>query len=147
MRLEPLYTLRFTYPEEWRIGLGEPDSKESQWFFFSEGRCDGRISGAFRGANHPRQRSDGTFQPNFQGIIETDDDATIYVDIGGYGRAYPAGRRQIVGYSLHLSHDARYRWLNDTVCASTGEVRALESGDTELVLETAELIWEPLEGR
>jgi uncharacterized protein DUF3237 len=143
MRLEPLYSLRFTYPEEWGVNLADPGSTESQWFFIAEGRCEGRISGRFRGANHPRRRSDGTFEPNFQGVIETDDEATIYFDFGGYGRAYPVGRRQIVGYARHLSDDERYRWLNDTVSVSTGEVRVMEGQDTVLVLETAELIWEP----
>lgn len=64
----------------------------------------------------------------------------------GYGRAYPPGRRQIVGAVFHLSDTDRYRRLNDAVCVWVGEVR--EPADPnevepDLVLDVAELIWEP----
>ncbi len=144
MRLEPLYWLRFVYPEEWGIPLAGHESTEGQYFFIAEGRCSGRINGRFRGANHPRRRSDGTYEPNVQGVIETDDGATIFVDLRGYGRAYPLGRRQIVGAATHLSADERYRWLNDAIGVCVGEVRSRESEPAELVIEMAELIWEPL---
>ena len=67
-----------------------------------------------RGANHPRRRVDGTYCPDFQGVVETDDGAEVMFDWRGYGRAYPAGRRQIVVTGTHLSADERYRWLNDS---------------------------------
>ena len=65
----------------------------------------------------------------------------------GYGRAYPPGRRQIVGSDFHLSDSVRYRRLNDVVCVCVGEVRA--PGDPvaqspELVIDVGELIWEPI---
>jgi hypothetical protein len=143
MRLEPLYRVRFRYPEGWSVGLAAPGQSEGEraFFFLAEGRCEGRVSGRFRGANHPVRRSDGTFMPNFQGVIETDDGATVLFDMRGYGRAYPAGRRQIVAFATHVSEHERYRWLNDVVCASVGEVREAED---ELVVDVAELVWEPL---
>ena len=80
---------------------------------------------------------------DFQGVIETDDGAVIYFDHRGYGRAYPIGRRQIVGAVTHLCDGDDYRWLNDSIAVSTGEVRT--TGDkTELVIDVAELVWEPL---
>jgi hypothetical protein len=139
MRLEPLYRVRFEYPEGWSVEL---DGFE-QHFYVAEGRCEGEIAGRFRGANHPRRRADGTFCPDFQGVIETHDAATVFFDCRGYGRAYPAGRRQIVGFAFHLSDHERYRRLNDVVCACTGEVRTQGSG-TVLVLDVAELVWEPV---
>ena len=36
MRLEPLYRMRFTYPESWAVGL---DGGWQQMFFLAEGRC------------------------------------------------------------------------------------------------------------
>ncbi len=144
MRLEPLYRVRFTYSDGWTIVLAEPESTESQHFFLAEGRCQGRISGRFRGANHPHRRSDGTFLPDFQGVIETDDGAEVLFDYRGYGRAYPVGRRQIVVSGTHLSEDERYVWLNDTLSVGVGEVRAQEDGPTQLVIEWAELVWEPI---
>ena len=124
--------------------LSEQAPTETQHFLLAEGRCEGRIAGTLMGANHPRQRSDGTFEVNFQGVIETDDGAVIYFDYRGYGRTYPIGRRQIVGAVTHLCNEDGYRWLNDSVAVSTGEVRATENA-TELVIEVAELVWEPLE--
>ena len=81
MRLAPLYRVRFRYPESWAVGLGASGSPEGQHFFLAEGRCEGRIAGTFRGANHPRRRSDGTFLPDFQGVITTTDGAVIYFDV------------------------------------------------------------------
>ena len=144
MRLEPLYRVRFTYSDGWTIDLAEPECAESQHFFLAEGRCEGRISGRFRGANHPYRRSDGTFLSEFQGVIETDDGAEVLFDYRGYGRAYPAGRRQIVVSGTHLSDDERYAWLNDMLSVGVGEVRSQEDGPTQLVIEWAELVWEPL---
>ena len=140
MRLEPLYVARFHYPGAWAVDVG---AGEQQHFFLAEGRVEGRLTGRLRGANHPKRRSDGTFEPDFQGVLETDDGAVVYFDWQGYGRAYPAGARQIVAFARHLSDDERYRWLNDAVCAAVGEVRG-EPRPMELVLEVAELVWEPL---
>jgi hypothetical protein len=146
MRLEPLYRVRFAYPEEWAIEL---EGGWQQHFFIAEGRCESGTSGRFRGANFPlRRTSEGPFQPDFRAVIETDDGATIMVELRGYGRAYPIGRRQIVGSVLHLSDDARYRRLNDVVCVCVGEVRAAvdpDVDDADLVIDVAELIWEPIE--
>ena len=74
MRLEPLYRIRFTYPESWMIGL---DDGWEQHLFLAEGRCEGSISGRFRGANFPRRRGvAGPFRPDFRAVIETDDGAS-----------------------------------------------------------------------
>jgi hypothetical protein len=142
--LKHLYRVRFTYPEGWSIPLAEGASGESQHFYFAEGRCDGSLQGRFRGANHPRRRSDGTFLPDFQGIIETEDGGVVYFDYRGYGRAYPAGRRQIVSAATHLSADERYRWLNDVICVGVGEVRSEAGRGVELVLDIMELVWQPI---
>jgi hypothetical protein len=144
VRLEPLYLVRFSYYGGWGADLAGPDSAEGQFFFLAEGRCEGRISGLFRGANHPNRRSDGTFLPDFQGVIEIDDGAEILFDYRGYGRAYPVGRRQIVVSATHLSEDERYRWLHDSLSVGIGEVRSQEDEPTELVIEWAELVWEPI---
>jgi len=145
LRLEPLYRIRFTYPESWMVAL---DGGWEQHLFLAEGRCEGSISGRFRGANFPQRRTAaGPFRPDFRAAIDTDDGATILVEWNGYGRAYPPGRRQIVGCVFHLSDSERYRRLKDVVCVCVGEVRAPDDPDqdsTELVIDVAELIWEPI---
>jgi hypothetical protein len=145
VRLEPLYRIRFVYSESWGIGL---EGGWEQCLFLAEGRCDGSIAGRFRGANFPQRRTmAGPFVPDFRAVIETDDDATIMFECHGYGRAYPPGRRQIVGSVVHLSDSERYRRLNDVVCVCVGEVRSSNDphrDSPDLVLDVAELIWEPI---
>lgn len=77
-------------------------------------------------------------------MIEADNGATILVELRGYGRAYPPGRRQVDGSVLHLSDSDRYRRLNDAVCVCVGEVRAPvdpQRGGPDLVVDVAELVW------
>jgi hypothetical protein len=71
------------------------------------------------------------------------------VEWHGYGRAYPPGRRQIVGAMFHLADREPYRWLNDVVCTVAGEVRTpTDPGQQapDLVIDVAELAWEPIAG-
>jgi hypothetical protein len=144
MKLLPFYRVRFTYPQGWELALSSPSSTEGQHFYLAEGACEGRTQGKFRGANHPRRRGDGTFEPDFQGVIETTDGAIIFFDYSGYGRAYPAGRRQIVISAVHLSDHEKYRWLNDSLAVGEGEVRSLSEDQVELVIDWSEIIWEPI---
>jgi hypothetical protein len=145
LRLEPLYRIRFTYPESWMIAL---EGGGEQHLYLAEGRCEGLVTGRFRGANFPRrQGATGPFRPDFRAAIETDDGATIMFEWHGYGRAYPPGRRQIVGSVFHLSDSDRYLRLNDVVCVCVGEVRAPSDPNqrgADLVIDVAELIWEPI---
>ena len=153
MRLQPLYTLRYRYPDGWDVSLTGDNGTEEYDFFFAEGTCSGMINGTFRAANHPRRRVDRTFGMDMQGFIKTDDGGLIMVDFKGYGRAYPMGRRQVVGAAWHVSDHAAYRRLNDCMCAVNGEVRVpadisadrLQQADVELVFEVSELVWEPLQ--
>jgi hypothetical protein len=134
MRLEPLYRIRWTTPEGWSVDLF--DGAEGQSFFVAEGRCEGQVTGRFRAANFPRRRADGTLVPDFRGVVETDDGAVLMVALRGYLR----DRHELVGSMTHLSDDERYARLNDAVCAVGGEIRT-----GEVVVEVAELVWEPLE--
>jgi hypothetical protein len=144
MRLEPMYRLTFRYTDEWGVHLDRAPSRAGAYFFIAEGRCTGSISGRFRAANHPLRRGDGTFLPDLHGVIETDDGATVVLDMHGYGRAYPVGARQVVVAMTHVSDDPRYVHLNDRLAVGCGEVRRLSDDDTELVIEVQELIWEPI---
>jgi len=144
MKLLPFYRVRFRYPQGWGVGLGSAESAEGQHFYLAEGTCEGRIQGTFRGANHPRRRADGTFEPDFQGVIETTDGASIFFEYRGYGRAYPAGARQIVGSATHLCDHPSYRWLNDSFAVGEGVVKTIREGQVELVIEWSEVVWEPI---
>ena len=88
MKLEPLYRIRFTYPESWAVGL---DGGWQQMFFIADGRCEGSVTGRFRGANFPRKEgAAGPFRPDFRAVIEADDGATIMVE--WHGLAVPIRR-------------------------------------------------------
>ena len=102
MRLEPLYRLTFRYTEEWGVATGDDTSRAGMFVFIGEGRCTGKVAGRFRAANHPLRRADGTFLPDLQGVIETEDGATLVLDMRGYGRAYPVGARQVVVAVTHV---------------------------------------------
>ena len=138
MRLEYLYRARFEYGEQAGIEL---DGGLQHHFFLAEGRCEGAIAGRFTAANHPHRRPDGTYCPDFDGVLETDDGATIFFELRGYGRAYPAGRRQIVATATHTCDDERYARLNSVVCAVEGEVRARDDkSGVDLVIDVYEIV-------
>jgi hypothetical protein len=155
VRLVPLYRLRFDYPQSWGAAITGEGGKEEQLFLLAEGTAEGRISGRFRGANYPRRRTDRTAVTDFRGVIETSDPAALLFECHGFGRAktpeydkVSPGGRQWVATVVHLCDHERYRWLNDVVCVGTGQVRpkAKEnpSNPTDLVLDVAELVWEPI---
>jgi hypothetical protein len=167
MRLEPLYTLRYSYPDAWSIDLKGPNGTEEHHFLLAEGLTVGRVAGVFRGSNHPRRRTDENYAMNMQGVILTDDSATIMADYRGYGRSrsrsdelYEAAsmaseatkfRRQVVGFARHVTESPKYNWLNDAVCAIAGEVRSpvgvpsgqVKQGDVKLVFSVSEVVFEP----
>ena len=131
MRLEPLYRITFSYRE--RHGA------DDELLLLAEGRCEGRLAGSFRAAN--RARRDGrVWLPDLHGAVETEDGAAVLLHLAGRGRpeVEPAGR--VVGAVTHVTEDARYTWLNETVGAIAGEVYR---GD-RVVLDVSELVWEPL---
>jgi hypothetical protein len=148
MQLRPLYVVRFHYPDGWQVDLEGPGGTEEHHYYFAEGRCEGSITGRFRAGNHPRRRTDRTFAMDMQGFIETDDGALIMIDYKGYGRAYPPGRRQIVGAAWHVTATERYKSLNDAICVIGGEVRVpvkegqIEQHEVQLVMAVHEAVWE-----
>jgi len=146
MRLEPFYRITFTTPEAWSVAFDGAHGTERQSFLIAEGRCEGRISARYRGANFPRTRTDGALLPDFRGVLETDDGATVMFAWHGYAIPRAGSKLELVGSITHVTDDERYRRLNDVVCALAGEVRprAGEPG-YEVVLDVAELIWEPVE--
>lgn len=144
MRLEPLYRVTFATPESWSVELAGQSGTESQKFLIAEGRSKGRLTARLRAANYPRQRVDGTLLPDFRGVLETDDGATILFSWSGYARS-GAGQRELVGAVTHITDDERYTWLNTAYCALAGDVRPREDASGfDVVLEVSELVWEPV---
>jgi len=143
MRLEPLYRVTFTTPESWNVTREGESGAEGQSFLIAEGRAEGRLSARYRGANFPRRRVDGALEPVFRGVLETDDGAAILFHWEGLATLTDTGMRRLLGMAQHTSDDARYRWLNDRVCAVEGEVRPKADGTGfDVVLSMSEMVWE-----
>jgi hypothetical protein len=145
MRMEPLYRATWTTPESWSVELEGEAGTEGRSFFIAEGRAEGRLSARLRAANYPRRRVDGTLTPDFRGVLETDDGASILFAWQGYARTGSNGLRELVGSITHVSDDDRYRWLNDRLAAVVGEVRPRNGGGSTVAIEVREIVWEPLE--
>jgi hypothetical protein len=145
MKLEPLYRVTFTTPESWTVTREGDDGAEGRSFLIAEGRAKGGLSARYRGANFPRRRVDGALEPEFRGVLETDDGASILFHWEGLASLTDTGMRQLLGSMQHLSDDDRYRWLNDRVCAVEGEVRPRD-GDAgfDVVLDVSLMTWEPV---
>jgi hypothetical protein len=76
MRLEPLCRIHFTISEAWSVEVANSGA-EGQSFLIAEGRCRGRVSARYRGANFLRHRTGGALTPDFRGVLESDDE--LYV--------------------------------------------------------------------
>jgi uncharacterized protein DUF3237 len=133
LRLEPLYTVTFSYPEHYFTR-----GPDTLGLFFAEGRVEGQLSGRFRGANHARLRSDDVYVPDFHGVIETDDGALLAFHLNGLARKVAYGR-EVTGTIVHTTGSERYAHLNDAVCVLAGEARR-----HDIRLEVAEVRWEPV---
>jgi hypothetical protein len=143
MRLEPLYRVTFTTPESWAVTLEGDTGTEGQSFLIAEGRTEGRLSARYRAANFPRRRVDGALVPEFRGVLETDDGASILLRWSGLARLGADGGRELLGSAHHVSDDERYRWLNDRVFAVEGAVRPRrDATGFDVVLSVSEMVWE-----
>jgi len=136
VRLAPLYTVRFSYPEHY-LSRG-PDTLG---LFLAEWRVRGQVNGRFRGLNHARLRSDDVYLPDFHGVIETDDGALLAFHLRGLARKSDYGR-EVTGTIVHNTGSARYARLNDAVCVLAGEARR-----DDIRIEVAEVMWEPVDPR
>jgi hypothetical protein len=124
MQLDPFYRVTFTTGQESRSVTREGVSgTEGRSFLIAEGRATGRLSARYRAANFPRRRVDGALEPEFRGVLETDDGASILFHWEGLATLTDSGMRRLLGMAQHVADDERYRWLNDRVFAVEGEVR------------------------
>jgi hypothetical protein len=91
-----LYRLRFVYTQSWETHLTGTLGSEEQYFFFAEGRCEGRISGHFRAANAPRRRTPSADEPE-QLLGPPSPHGTRTGGLGGRSRGDVHGDRNLRG--------------------------------------------------
>ena len=122
MRVEQLYRIRFSYPDGWKVDL---EGGWEQHLYLAEGRCEGEISGRFRGVNFPQRRTAvGPFRPDLRGVVETEDGAVVMIELHGYGRAYPPDDARSLGQLL-TSATTTATAVSMTLCASASARSAL----------------------
>ena len=145
MQLDPFYRVTFTTPESWSVTREGVSGTEGRSFLIAEGRATGRLSARYRAANFPRLRVDGALEPEFRGVLETDDGASILFHWEGLAALTDSGMRRLLGMAQHVADDERYRWLNDRVFAVEGEVRPrADTKGFDVVLEIIEMVWQPV---
>jgi hypothetical protein len=99
MRFEPLYTVTYMTPEVWSVEVVADAGIEGRSFLLAEGRSTARLSARYRAANVPRKRADATLVPEFRGVLETDDGATILFKWQGLAVLTHSGMRRLLGSS------------------------------------------------
>jgi hypothetical protein len=107
MQLEPFYRVTFTTPESWRVSSGGPTGTEGRSFLIAEGRASGRLSARYRASNFPRMRADGALEPEFRGVLQTDDGATILFHWEGLATLTDSGMRRLLGMAQHTTDEER----------------------------------------
>jgi hypothetical protein len=152
VRAEPLYSLVWEYRERWRFPV-PPDGPETVGFAYVEGTVEGRLTGRFRGTNKARQRADGRFLVDVQGVIQAEGGVEVVLDYQGYGCPYPRGedpledRTRVMVAARHWCASPGWEFLNDSISVGIGENRFTEDGVRLLLLDVHEAVWEPLPER
>lgn len=141
--LDVLYRVTYTMPESWAAGIGDPATGESRHLLIGEGRCEGRISGRVRLVNHPHRRSDGLLEPEFHGVVETDDGAVVLFRFAGLGEVLPDRVLRIMGLVVHESSDERYGWVRWAPALVGGSV-PLDHPPYTITVASAEGLWEAM---
>jgi hypothetical protein len=106
MRLTPLFDfeLRYTSLEDVDYGAG------GQVYGTLEGTVSGEhLRGAIRLTNLAQRRADNVILPALRGLLETDDDSTIYVEFNGISTLREADQARVfVTSATFRTGDARY---------------------------------------
>ena len=137
MRLERLFDGELVYSDR---GHWVQPYRRDEWLGWAEGTgtiSGPKLSGTIRWLNHPRERPDKTWLPDYHGLIATDDGAEVFLRLRGLN-VFEQGEREYRGeivMSAEFAADAeRYRWLNQTL----GVVEALSSAPIDLDDPTTE---------
>jgi len=110
MELVELGELALTYTSLDSLDYGD----DGQLYGTMEGRLDGdRLSGELRLTNLAGRRSDNVNLPTLRGILTTDDQAVVWVELDGVAtlRASDSARVFVTTCRFRTGDD-RYSWLN-----------------------------------
>jgi Family of unknown function (DUF6176) len=119
MKFTPLGEIDLTYVGPMTLvdyGAG------GQYYADMEGtwRSD-RISGSLRLTNIAQKRADNVNTPTLRGVLETDDGATMFVEMNGISQIEKGGRVFVSSLTLR-SAAPNYQWVNTLFAAVEGEL-------------------------
>lgn len=80
-----------------------------------------RISGKLRLTNIAQKRSDNVNTPTLRGVLETEDGATIFVEMNGLSQILGGGRVFVSSLTLRTAHP-EYQWANTLFAVVEGEL-------------------------
>jgi len=146
--LEYLYRMYMHYTKTWFVELEAENGIEGQFYGILEGTVEGeKITGKFHIANYPRRRTDRTFLPDAFGALETDNGATIMLNLNGVS-SYPdpESTPHVVFGVQHYTGAENYLWLNQAYCVAVGEMLPADDGTVKFVYDIAQVKWEPRPG-
>lgn len=144
--LKHLYRMQMYYTKAWLEELEGETGTEAQFYGILEGSVEGeQINGRFHIANFPRRRTDGNFMPDAGGVMETEDGATIMLEMRGVSYYSDEGSSpQVVFGVQHYTGAKEYRWLNNRFTVAVGEMQPREDdGPTEFIYDIYVVNWAP----
>ena len=138
MELTPLCSLALRYDGPFH--LARPYGGESGLGWGSgDGTVSGvRLAGRMLWSNHPSRRGDGAMLPRVRGVITTETEAEVFLELSGRTVFDDAGGRQLV-FATFESEDPAYAWLNSVICVGEGRI---DPGTLEARIEIS--VCEPL---
>jgi hypothetical protein len=93
-----------------------------QYYGAMEGTWRGdRISGKLRLTNIAQKRADNVNTPTLRGVLETDDGATMFVEMNGLSQIHEGGRVFVASLTLRTGHPS-YQWVNTLLAVVEGEL-------------------------
>jgi hypothetical protein len=129
VQLVALFEGQLRFDESTEVAFAS-HAEDGDWFSYvmGDGEVTGeRLSGKVTWTNHPRRRADGTWLPDFTGVIVTDDGVEILFFFHGYnqGVAGPEDydHRTAVAALTLVAGDDRYRWVNDVFAILEADVK------------------------
>jgi hypothetical protein len=94
-----------------------------------EGSLSGPLSGTVRLTNLAPRRADGVNLPTLRGILTTDDEATVWVELDGVATLREEDQARVFVTTFRFrTGDERYAWLNATFGLLEGVLDSVGGG-------------------
>ena len=119
-------------------------------FFIAEGRCEGAVTGRFRGANFPRNEGadgHGPFLTTSGPSLRPTTEPRSWLSGTGMGAPPPGAppdRRRVVSHGRPRAIPPAQRRGPAYVQVRSAMLAGLAKAGPDLALDVAELIWEPI---